>query len=242
MKNETEVAATGRVRTRQAATRVRLLRAAHRLMSQQGVDATAIREITDLADVGFGTFYSYFTSKDDVAAQVLDCVIHNLGTRNDLANRGVTDPVRVMSNSVRLVAREMLTDPMWAWWVKRTDLLVSRMRAGFAYFGLRDLELATAAGAYRLSAPPSVAWNQLIWLLAGGIKDILEGEHALAAADPIAESVLRVMGVELATAHRLAHMALPLYPRVPVDYQFGQDGLTQKAWRAVGGFEPLIAP
>ncbi len=129
----------GRVQKRQIRTRARLLEAAHDLMSEQGVDVTTIQEITARADVGFGTFYSYFESKDDIAAKVLDCVIHTLGLRNRRANEvaGITDPVAVISNSVRLTAHEMRTDPMWRWWLMRTDLMVQRMNAGFGVFGHR---------------------------------------------------------------------------------------------------------
>ena len=48
-------------------------------MSTAGVDATTIQQITDAADIGFGTFYNYYDGKDDLAQDVLDCMIHNIG-------------------------------------------------------------------------------------------------------------------------------------------------------------------
>ena len=57
---------------------------AYELMGQAGVDGTSIAEITDHADLGFGTFYNYFKSKDYIAINVLDAVIDDLGRRNDL--------------------------------------------------------------------------------------------------------------------------------------------------------------
>jgi AcrR family transcriptional regulator len=171
-----------RLQNRQAKTRSRLLEAAYRLMSKKGVNDTAIQEITDLADVAFGTFYNYFESKDDIAAQVLDCVIRALGHRNVEANRdaGVTDPILIVANSVRLVAQEMMKNPIWRWWVQRPDLVVERMRDGFKPFGLYDMDKAVEAGLYQIAGDDrETAWSFLIWLLAGGIKDILDGiDHA----------------------------------------------------------------
>lgn len=218
----------GRVQARQIKTRSRLLRAAYDLMSSQGVDATTIQEITAAADTGFGTFYNYFQSKDDIAGQVLDCVIHNLGLRNDRTNGTVTidDPVQVVSNSLRLVAREMRTNPVWHWWVRRPDLLVERMRAGFKSFGLRDLRDAVAAGRYRLEETDhEAAWSALIWLLAGGIKDLVDGCEAAGSIDRIAENVLRVMGVPPDEARRLSLTPLPPYESIPIDFAFTRDSL-----------------
>ena len=106
---------------RKLRTRDQLIRAAHQIMSEKGIDEATINEITELADLGFGTFYNYFSSKDDLAVQVLDCVIDDLGKRNDLATSKIKlkDPDAVQAISIRLTMREMLTNPMWRWWFNR---------------------------------------------------------------------------------------------------------------------------
>jgi AcrR family transcriptional regulator len=45
-----------------------LMNAAERLFLEQGVGPTTIEQITSGADVAKGTFYLYFSSKDDVLA------------------------------------------------------------------------------------------------------------------------------------------------------------------------------
>lgn len=213
----------GRVQKRQIRTRARLIEAAHDLMSEHGVDATTIQQITAEADVGFGTFYSYFDSKDDIAAQVLDCVIHTLGQRNRAANveAGITDPVLVIANSVRLTAREMLTNPIWRWWLKRTDLMVRRMNLGFRSFGLEDMRVANEQGFLKLpDANVEISWNYLIWLLAGTITDIVEGICPPEAETTMAQAVMMVMGVSVDHAARASLAPLPPYPDRKVDFGF----------------------
>jgi AcrR family transcriptional regulator len=215
--------AEGRVQKRQILTRASLLAAAHRLMSEQGVDETTIQQITNAANVGFGTFYSYFASKDEIAGKVLDCVIHNLGLRNRKANidAGVTDPVLVIANSVRLTAAEMRRDPMWRWWLKRTDLMVRHMNAGFRPFGIKDMEAAQSAGLLHLpDGNIEAGWGYLIWLLAGTITDIVEGVSPSSCEITMAEAVMRVMGVTSDHAILTAHAPLPPYPAIPVDFKF----------------------
>ena len=73
-----------RTEVRQRNTRLRLREVAHDLISRQGVDGTTIQQITDAADIGFGTFYNYYATKEALAQDALDCLIHNTGQRNDL--------------------------------------------------------------------------------------------------------------------------------------------------------------
>jgi AcrR family transcriptional regulator len=58
----------GRRARRQAETRARILRAALDLFARQGFFATTIEQITEAADVGKGTFFNYFPSKEHALA------------------------------------------------------------------------------------------------------------------------------------------------------------------------------
>ena len=56
---------------RREQTRAKLVEAARTLFARQGVDNTRINEITDEADVGFGSFYNHFASKEAIVDAVL---------------------------------------------------------------------------------------------------------------------------------------------------------------------------
>ncbi|MBU6316612.1 MAG: TetR/AcrR family transcriptional regulator [Acidobacteria bacterium] len=215
-----------RTEVRQRQTRIRLREVAHQLMTSQGVDATTIQRITDAADIGFGTFYNYYPTKEALAEDVLDCLINNLGQRNDLVTEvlGETDPVRIVANSVRFVMRETVTNPVYHWWFEHLDLLVARMRAGFGPFGMRDIRRAVDHGVYHIvEANHSLAWGQLVWMMACGAKDIIAGVHDLADERAMVEGVLRVMGVDHHHAHLACDTELPEVPPLPIDFAFGLD-------------------
>ena len=56
----------GRRQRRSAEIRERLFRSALRLFAQKGFAATTVEDITYAADVGKGTFFNYFPSKDHI--------------------------------------------------------------------------------------------------------------------------------------------------------------------------------
>ncbi len=220
---EKSPAKQSRVRVRQQKTRVRLLCSAYSLMSVKGVDETTIQEITDTADIGFGTFYNYFSSKDEIASQVLDCVLHNIGLRNVAANQAanITDPVLIISNSFRLVAREATHNPMWGWWAKRPDLLAERMRLGFKPFALHDMRQAIDSGAYSIPGDDAeTTWSLQIWILTGSIKDIVDGYSPGSSEMLMAESLLRIAGVDRDIAKRHSQFELVRSPELEIDFSF----------------------
>lgn len=61
-----------RLERKRARNRAALIRAARRLFVKNGFDATAIADIAEAADLGFGTFYRYFADKEAVLEAVLD--------------------------------------------------------------------------------------------------------------------------------------------------------------------------
>lgn len=56
----------GRVARRRAETRERIFVEAMRLFAERGVDQVTVADITEAADIGKGTFFTYFPSKADV--------------------------------------------------------------------------------------------------------------------------------------------------------------------------------
>lgn len=58
----------GRRERRSAETRERLYRAALRLFAERGFQETTVEDITESADVGKGTFFNYFKTKEHILA------------------------------------------------------------------------------------------------------------------------------------------------------------------------------
>ena len=68
----------GRRERRAAETRARILRAALSLFAERGLSAVTVEDITEAADVGKGTFFNYFESKEHALAALGDLQLEKL--------------------------------------------------------------------------------------------------------------------------------------------------------------------
>jgi AcrR family transcriptional regulator len=87
-------AVTGnRFERRRERTRQELLDAAVRVLADKGVSATKIADIAAAADVGVGTFYLYFPTKDALFDAVVEETIAQLKEVLDAARASAAEPV-----------------------------------------------------------------------------------------------------------------------------------------------------
>lgn len=106
------------VKPEEAATRRRermravLVEAALRLFARQGVDATTIDEIVNVAGVAKGTFYNYFTDRTEIARAVAAHVRHGMNAAVEEINRGIGDPAERIARGVRLFMAGVVLDPV----------------------------------------------------------------------------------------------------------------------------------
>ena len=206
---------------KKAENRRRLLQCAHEAMSGADAESVSIANITDAADIGFGTFYNYFENMDDLAAQVLTCVVNDLGRRNDIATVSLkaSNPAAVQAISIRFTIREMLSDAMWKWWLKRPKQLVAQMNFYLNPFGVRDLKLGIAAGQYKISETDvEIILGQITWMLVGGVIDILENKTDGLDEAKLIKIIMRAMGVSHDHAKELAEMELPSSSKPNIDF------------------------
>jgi len=78
----------GRRQRRAAETRLRLFRCALQLFSERGFPNVTVEDITEAADVGKGTFFNYFESKDHVLGVMAEIQLGKVREALTLAESG----------------------------------------------------------------------------------------------------------------------------------------------------------
>lgn len=83
-----DVAPQGRRERRAAETRIRLFRCALALFAEHGLPNVTVEDITEAADVGKGTFFNYFETKDHVLGVMAEIQIGKIREAGSRAARG----------------------------------------------------------------------------------------------------------------------------------------------------------
>ncbi len=196
-----------RVERKRRETRERIVAAAERLMTERGVDAVTIADITQAADVGHGTFYLHFDSK----YAVLVPIVRERATYWDArvqSQLGTTqDPAEVFAFMARHMARITLSEPLWRWFLSHSGVPVEDMLKTVGRFGARDFRRGLESG--RFSVPDiDVASNFIIGAFVNGLLGCLALDEPESALDQTVELILRVLGLSPDEAHRIVSTPL----------------------------------
>jgi len=199
-----------RLDRRKAHTRHALIDAAVQLIAEGRGERASIQEITEVADIGFGSFYNHFASKEDLFQTASEEVLERWAQMIDSACAGLHDPAEVFAVSLRLSGRLAWTHPEIAGFITGTGLELVDAPRGLAPHALRDIRAGQAAG--RFTAPDA---EIALSAVAGGLLGLLRLHErhpervAESSVDELAEACLRLLGLRASEARRLARPALP---------------------------------
>ena len=210
-----ETAAAGaprpsRLDRRKARTRQALIDAAVRLIAEGRGERASIQEITDEADIGFGSFYNHFESKEQLFATASGQVLENWGQMIDQACAGLTDPAEIFAVSFRISGQLGWTHPDIARFLTGAGLDLLDAPTGLAPRALRDIQAGQVAG--RFTVPDA---EIALSAAAGGLLGLLRARERHperldeTAVDHTAEAILRLLGIPAPQATRLAELPLP---------------------------------
>lgn len=201
-------------------TRARLLTAALHLMAYRGVAGVTINEITEQADVGFGSFYNHFESKDAIHAALIDEVISHFAAALDKLGEQLTDPAEKVAASTRYTLLRGMADPIWGRFVFQTNFRRDSMSSGLGRYLLQDMGAGLSAGRFTVADLPSAyiaAGSTILGALAAISDQTQAGQQnepapfgdAQTLPQRIAAMVLTILGLGRDEAHQIAGRPLP---------------------------------
>ena len=198
----------GRVARRQQRNRDAVVRAARAVMAEKGIDAATMLEIAERADVGAGTVYSYFKSKDELAVAVLEGMMHDLAVRIEKITDTFADPAQVYAFGLRTVLDTATQDPRWRQLLTRSEIMADAIYRVMGPFAIRDLRLATDAERFQV-ADPHLVWKLATHAIVGVSLAIANSELPGAAIDETVVRLLCMTGIGADAAAELATRPRP---------------------------------
>jgi AcrR family transcriptional regulator len=177
-------------------------------MAEKGINATTIQEITDTADVGFGSFYNHFESKQAIVQAIIDETIESYGDALDHIADEVEDPAEIVAASVRYVVMRGSEDPTWGWFLLRSVLLAQALRTGFGRRLMRDIRHGMEAGRFR-AGDVTQATLATSGVTLSVLAARLHGELGGDAPETAAAIALKLVGLPARQAEAIANRPLP---------------------------------
>jgi AcrR family transcriptional regulator len=196
---------------RKRRNREALLAAGHQVMASKGIDAATMAEIAELADVGAGTVYNYFASKDDLAMGVMERVMDLLAQRIEAVTNTFDDPGQVYAFGVRNVMKAATTDRRWRWLLRRSEVIADAMYRVMGPYAIRDIRNAVAAGRYR-TEDPELAWRMATHAIVGFSLAVCDQKIHIDKMDDAVVNLLGMVGVSPEEAWEIAQRPCPELP------------------------------
>ncbi|OBH19139.1 MULTISPECIES: TetR/AcrR family transcriptional regulator [unclassified Mycobacterium] len=198
-----------RLERRKWRTRAALVKAAQQLIAEGKVNVPVL-EITQAADVGMGSFYNHFDSKEQLFEAAVADVLDAYGSMLDRLTESIEDPAETFATSFRLTGRLFRRRPQESRILLANGLELLSSQRGLAPRALRDIKAGVAAGRFDIEDP------ELALAMAGGallglgnlLREDPDRDDAR-AADLVTENVLRLFGLSAAEARAICRRPLP---------------------------------
>lgn len=192
------------------ATRGKLIEAAHSLMAEKGFEQCTIEEITRRADVGFGSFYNHFESKDDIARAVYSARAGEIGLITDEISSREPDKAVAISYVQRMFLTRAVHDPVWGRFIVRAQDSQRQMNETFVVRAADDIGAGVEQKRFSIRCVETAA-NITIAALISSMSRILDGGPSEQITAETIDCLMRLYGIEPQEAARLANLPLPDY-------------------------------
>lgn len=201
-----------RVDRRKQRTRASLLAAARQFLAERR-SSVSIQQITDAADVGFGSFYNHFESKEALFEAAVEEVLETYAALRDELVAQYDDPAEVFAVSFRMTGRLQRQLPELVRVLLNEGVGILIRGSGLAPRARKDIQAAVEAGRFDIE-------NAQLGLMAAGgallgLLQLLDADpdaDAEALTDQMTARVLRAFGMSKREAEELCARPMPPQP------------------------------
>ncbi|GAC1398473.1 MAG: TetR/AcrR family transcriptional regulator [Mycobacterium sp.] len=198
-----------RLQRRKQRTRAALIKSAQSFIAAGKVNVPVL-EITQAADVGMGSFYNHFESKEQLFEAAVAEVLDAHGALLDQLTASIEDPAETFACSFRLTGRLFRRRPQESQILLANGMALILSERGLAPRALRDIKAATRAGRFTVDDPDlalALAGGALLGL--GNLLRAQPDRDDAEAADTVTEDVLQIFGLSASDAHAICRRPLP---------------------------------
>jgi AcrR family transcriptional regulator len=170
--------------------------AADRVFRRKGVDAATVNDVTEEADVAYGTFYNHFKTMDDVVAALAAETLQRVADRTHAIIQRAERVELLPCVGARVILRMLSQDPAIRWLLNRPYILVDEFYKVARPF-MVDAEGQAVKDGRLKPAGGHDCWLQTFpWMLISELNAVLSDGEMNLHEERFAQISLRFLGVD----------------------------------------------
>src|SRR5260221_6350271 len=194
-KGDTPTEANRNQRRRQR-TRETILAAADQVFRRKGIDGTTVNDITEQADVAYGSFYNHFKSIDEVVAALVAASLQRVADRTGSILEKAERVELLPCIGARVIMRTLWQGPAIRWLLRRPYVFVNEFYKVATPFMASAERAAVEARVLRPAGGHEYWLRVFPWLLIAELTALAETGNIAEHEEHFARASLRLLGVD----------------------------------------------
>ena len=191
-----ETTTPNRQTRRKQKTRASLIKAANEVFIAKGVDSASVTDITEAADVAYGTFYNYFTSVEEIAKASVEMVLKEINDQIEITPGGSKDPAIQIAKGTRRLFHRVVSEPAFNWLSQKPDLVAEIIFDSVASDAAEDVAMGIESGDFVSPGDIPTAQKFCVWGFTGVMRQLANSPDDIEyTTDEVIKILLRVLGV-----------------------------------------------
>ena len=153
MSSVKEAAKPNRTSRKKQQTKDKLLKAGQILVLAKGLQDISINDITEEADVGLGTFYNYFDSKESLIQATSELLCASYHQDLDDITEGLEDPAEIMAASIIYTLSKAVDGTQWGKMVFESGIPIESYALNIRMRGMRDIQQGIESERFETDEP-----------------------------------------------------------------------------------------
>src|SRR6266550_5720418 len=195
IKDDTPAVANRNQRRRQR-TRETILAAAELVFRRKGIDGTTVNDITEQADVAYGSFYNHFKSIDEVVAALVAASLQRVADCTGSILKKAERVELLPCVGARVIMRTLWQDPAIRWLLGRPYVFVDEFYKVATPAMVSFERQAVETGVLRPAGGHDYWLKIYPWILIAELTALAETGNIAEHEERFARASLRLLGVD----------------------------------------------
>jgi AcrR family transcriptional regulator len=181
---------------RRQRTRETILAAAERVFRRKGIDTTTVNDVTEAADVAYGSFYNHFKSIEEVVSALVEASLQRVAERTERILQKADRVELLPCVGARVIMRTLWQDPAIRWMLGRPYIFVEQFYKIATPFMVAFERKAVESGVLKPAGGHDCWLKTYPWILISELTALAETGNLLEHEERFAEISLRFLGVD----------------------------------------------